>query len=527
MNRRIIDLGLLVAALVGSSSLFAQEALEILTPVIVSDGEVGILPLPFDELTGSSIEDVRKISVREVYLGKDSTIIFPPFQSIEILNLISEDGARIQMAGPGSSGRFFIHKILGHIVLESRGENGRDGRDGRAGRQGLNGERGRSARSLLFGLIWFGDGERGRAGYPGENGEAGEDGGSGGDGGEISLYYLEKSADSKILIDVEGGQAGRAGREGTAGLGGNGGDGGRGSKKGLQGPMGISGHSGKTGRPGLAGQAGRASVYQLPPELFQCFMELDARSLFEDLFDEDYALCSGLVADSDFSNLVVQSAQPYDLSQDGETVWISSDGSSGRDGVEASAGGNGGRMTLLFRSVPERVLLSSNGGRGGSGANGHVGARGADGSDGRNAGLFKRATPGTDGQNGSNGGSGSHAAAGGKSGEIRVIRLMESEKSDTHWMDRISISAEGGEGGIGGRGAPGGRGGLGGSGGKKFLSSKRESDGRSGWNGSAGLDGQNGDQGDRGFVEFIEAASLSDWITQEFKEQTLRLKLND
>jgi hypothetical protein len=145
--------------------------------------------------------------LKEVVLKDSSSLILPPFSSVIIQRLISEDGARIQIlqassgqdAEPGSSGgdgarvRFFIKEIRGHVILESRGGRGGDGRDGRHGQQGIDGEPGRDARTLIGGFIYLGDGEAGRAGYPGEDGEDGENGGHGGDGGRVSLYFRENA----------------------------------------------------------------------------------------------------------------------------------------------------------------------------------------------------------------------------------------------------------------------------------------------------------------------------------------------
>lgn len=520
-------LGFILMMMAGVVSTPAST-LEIEDAVVVRAGETQILPLPLDDLSPSPIDQVKRVHIKEVHLGKDASILFPPFRSIQIERLVSQEGSKIQLIHSGGASRFFINQISGHIVLESRGADGIDGRDGRHGRQGQDGERGRNARSLLFGLIWLGDGERGRAGYPGENGEDGESGGNGENGGEITLYYKEKNSDSKILIDVSGGAAGRAGLGGLGGLGGNGGMGGKGWKKGSQGPMGVSGQAGKSGRPGKPGLPGKASIYQLPHHLHQCLMELDARSLFENLQDEDYEFCRLMVLpgrqDFKSKDIIVQSTQPYEYSEENGEIWIGSDGANGKSGVAASSGASGGKMTLFFRSVPEKVFLSARGGNGGNGADGLTGPRGADGKNGKDGGLFHKATPGVDGQDGLNGGHGSDGASGGSGGSIRVIRLLDSGEDDPHWVDRFSYAIAGGQAGRGGKAAAGGRGGLGGQGGKKFLSSKREADGRPGRDGIAGEDGRDGEDGERGRIEFFEVYSLTDWIIEEFRTETERLK---
>lgn len=527
------------------SPIYAQDSLFVDKPVYVPHGQVKVLEIPSDGLSPSDIENIETIEIDEIILERDAQIIIPPFKSVIIQNLVAEEGAKVQLAhsdsgGEGANARFFIKKIKGHVVIESRGGDGRDGRDGRHGRQGRDGEDGRDARTLIFGLIWLGDGETGRPGYPGEDGEDGEDGQDGGLGGRITLYYVEKTDESKIFVDVSGGRAGNPGKPGLGGLGGNGGAGGDGWKDGRQGPMGPRGQAGQPGRPGRPGMPGHAAIYQLNERLYRCLMILDARSSVETLSDDDFDTCretNETIPSLSVATIkkvpIVQSTSDYNVSDVDGLLLISADGMHGRSARDArlagasaetaSSGANGGAMTIFIKDLPARARLTSRGGRGGNGGNGARGLRGGDGRDGRHGGLFRKAQPGENGASGTHGGNGSDGGHGGSGGYIRVVYIVsDAQTYDASWTSRFDVDVSGGIGGDFGVGAEGGEGGLAGRGGKKFLSSKRAADGYPGVKGKHGRDGRNGAHGDDGHIEFFEASSTTDWIIEEFKAELER-----
>ncbi len=510
-----------------------SETLEINEPILVKAQTTEVAPLPIESVPSWQ---EPQLELQEVVLERNSTLILPPFKSVVINLLIASEGSKIQFAQSqeqgedpqAASARIFVRNIRGHILLESRGMDGADGRPGRHGRQGAEGRRGRNARTLLFGLIWLGDGEDGGPGLAGEIGEAGENGAAGGNGGDISLYYVDKTLDSKVVVDVSGGAAGRGGRGGLGGLGGNGGRGGEGIRDGKQGPMGLMGPSGLAGLPGKPGLPGKASIYQIPSSLFFCLMELDARALAETLRDEDYDQCrEGL--DASAIRSVPQDSKSIVMDIDG-VFYLNADGQSGKNSPpavgsgaspeNATSGSHGGNLTLLFQDLPERALISATGGKGGQGADGRAGISGGDGLNGRSGSLFRKATAGTNGQNGQNGGNGSHGGHGGAGGSIKIIYIPRDASSyQADWVKRFEVDVSGGSLGLAGRGAEGGRAGRGGLGGKKFWSKERLPDGQEGTAGLRGISGQDGEAGPEGQVEFLEADHLSDWIIDAFRRE--------
>jgi hypothetical protein len=220
----------------------------------------------------------------ELHLDESSEIQFNNIKSLRIKNLMAKKSSKIKISkiasgddsSDGSNGSdgakvtLFIDEIDGDLIIESRGGDGGDGRNGRHGRVGESGARGRHAHQI-FG-IYFGAGSQGFPGQNGEPGEDGQDGGRGGHGGEVQLFFIEKTPDSSIFVDVQGGRGGRAGWGGLGGLGGAGGLGGDGNPRGHSGPMGMSGASGRSGRPGVPGESGAVSIFQVSRETYQCLL---------------------------------------------------------------------------------------------------------------------------------------------------------------------------------------------------------------------------------------------------------------
>lgn len=477
-------------------------------------------------------------------LEEEMILEIPAFRSIKINQIISKPGARIRIAqqssggdgligSPGATSRLFIDRIDGHLLIEARGGRGLDGLDGKHGIQGVDGRPGRRARTLMFGLFYLGPGDDGQSGSPGTDGEDGHSGGNGGNGGQIIVYYREKSSDSSILIDVQGGEGGAGGQPGLGGLGGNGGAGGFGWPNGRQGSMGVRGRHGNPGKPGAPGISGRAAVHQLSSKLFHCLRELDVRSLSEVLNDFDYDECRAHAENPKFPVLVQKAGEftavkvsslddVIDISADGRPginaprAWLS--GSRPPDGTSGSSGGS---VTLLIQKIPSGgINLSARGGDGGRGGDGVRGRDGSDGNEGRSARLFKKSKGGGNGSSGQDGGDGSHGGSGGAGGSVRVVYLKTNDNDDLGWMSKFLIDVRGGMGAPAGFGAEGGRGGLPGLGGKKFLSSSRRSEGDAGQNGQNGVNGLPGVDGPSGIVEFYEVDSYGDWIVDEFKLQT-------
>jgi len=274
-------------------------------------------PLVTESKTGAASKATdQTLVLRELVLASNSSVVFPPFKSIFIQNLIAADGARIKFpilasgadGKPGNSGDgvnatsggsggdgvnlpFFVAHLEGHVVIEAQGGDGAAGKAGRDGRQGPAGRKGQNAPTLFFGLFYLGDGDDGGAGYQGEKGGDGGNGGNGGAGGQVWFYYIDKAAFADIAIEVSGGRGGSAGSAGFGGLGGDGGPAGKGIQDGRQGPMGMPGIPGKPGKPGRPGASGNSSIYQLDPELFACLVQLHARSTLEDLTDDDFNGC--------------------------------------------------------------------------------------------------------------------------------------------------------------------------------------------------------------------------------------------
>jgi len=523
-------------------SLSASSVVVIDEPIEVNQQGI-VAPWAEDSMDGISPQD--QLVLNEVLIKSDGVLVLPPFASIVIKKLISEDGGRIQIAhsasghdaapgvdgGHGARVRFFVKTLRGHIILESRGGRGGDGRDGRYGRQGQDGEPGRDARTLIAGLIYLGNGEAGRAGYPGEDGESGERGGSGGDGGRVSLYFSEKSMDSKILIDVAGGDAGIGGRAGIGGLGGNGGPGGEGIKPGAQGPMGKRGQSGKPGMPGQPGRPGTSGIYQVSSEMFECLLILDALHLSGNLTETDYDRCESL----DRGSQIVQHKQIRErpstaqlaLAQDA-IVYIQADGKNGKSSSRsrqygetpppASSGSAGGAVTVFLTDIPQQLFLSARGGNGGHGANGALGRRGRDGLPGRDAQPFRPARPGAPGEDGGAGGHGSSGGNGGDGGRIKLVLLAPASSADLdELIQNWSLDVSSGSGGRGGEGGEGGRGGAGGRGGKSAPPKLPEPDGKPGLNGERGLRGTAGSAGQFGEVEILSVSSMEAFILEEFR----------
>lgn len=525
-----------------SQLAWAQSAVVIESPIIVEQQQS---LNPFDQDSGP-INSSDQLILNDVVLKDSSALILPPFASVIIRRLVSEDGARIQIlqsssgqdAEPGSSGgdgarvRFFVKEIRGHVILESRGGRGGDGRDGRHGQQGMDGEAGRDARTLIGGWIYLGDGEVGRAGYPGEDGEDGEDGGQGGNGGRVSLYFSEKNADSKILIDVAGGDAGLGGRAGLGGLGGNGGPGGEGIKPGPQGPMGRRGQSGKPGVPGQPGRPGASGIYQVSSPLFECLLLLDILHRENNLHEEDFNRCQSLDRGSEVISRMrfdQKSFATRSTSQEDAVLWIQADGKNGKSSSrsrqygetppDASSGSSGGEITVFLHEIPHRLFMSARGGNGGHGADGALGKRGRDGAAGRDAQPFRPARPGADGESGGAGGNGSSGGAGGSGGKIKLVLLAPPHEGDlSEFTDHWAIDVRSGAGGMPGQGGSGGRGGAGGKGGKAAPPKRPEPDGKPGQVGLNGSAGAAGASGQSGSFEIMTVTSMEKFILDEFRQ---------
>jgi hypothetical protein len=524
-----------------SHQTLAQSAIVIDSPIIVEPQQS---LTPFDqELSPIHIHD--QLILNEVVLKDSSALILPPFASVIIRRLVSEDGARIQIiqsssgqdADPGSSGgdgarvRFFVKEIRGHVILESRGGRGGDGRDGRHGQQGMDGEAGRDARTLIGGWIYLGDGEAGRAGYPGEDGEDGESGGQGGNGGRVSLYFSERNPDSKILIDVAGGDAGMGGRAGLGGLGGNGGPGGEGIKPGPQGPMGRRGQSGKPGVPGQPGRPGTSGIYQVSSKLFECLLMLDLLHRENHLHEEDFNRCQAFDRGSEVLSRLSfdqKSLTTKSTSQEEAIFWIQANGKNGKSSSrsrqygetppDASSGTSGGEITIFLHEIPHKLFMSARGGNGGHGAKGALGKRGRDGAAGRDAQPFRPARPGADGENGGAGGSGSNGGAGGNGGKIKLVLLASPQDRDpAEIIENWIIDVRSGIGGMPGEGGIGGRGGAGGKGGKAAPPKRPEPDGKPGQMGLSGSAGVVGESGQSGTFDVMTVTSMEKFILDEFR----------
>lgn len=221
-----------------------------------------------------------------------------------------------------------------------------------------------------------------------------------------------------------------------------------------------------------------------------------------------------------------------DEQEEGEVVYINADGRPGPDArnailygstpASASSGSSGGHITVLVKRLPERVIISANGGDGGDGGKGAAGKPGRSGKNGRNAGFFRSAKSGSDGGNGGNGGDGSHGGHGGSGGFVRIIYIPDPEAGyDSYWENHFEVTVEGGRGGEAGIGGDAGRGGKGGRGGKKFWSRKRKADGRDGLPGRIGRPGVQGMDGEPGHIKFIEADTVQDWLIDEYLGSTL------
>lgn len=488
-------------------------------------------------------EDSADFRASDVVLDQNSVLVLSDFKSVHIQHLVAKDGARIRLAANanggdggagengsnGSDARFFLGSIEGHIIIEARGGNGGDGLAGKNGRQGADGMDGRNGRTLFFGLIYIGDGDNGQPGLAGEDGQDGTNGGRGGDGGNIALFYREKTSDSKIMIDVNGGQGGKGGSGGIGGLGGNGGLGGRGIRRGLQGAMGLPGKSGKPGQSAMPGLPGEAVVYQLENNLFRCLFELDLLSYEQRLSDLDFSICSNLNESKEIkASITLASAVKKTTSpRDDSIVLLSADGYDGENSSDAhltgstpppgAAGSAGGAMTILVHDVPDFVVLSARGGHGGNGARGAMGAKGADGQNGRDKTWFHKGSAGTDGQNGGDGGNGSDGGMGANGGHIRIVYILRPEAAyDSDWANHFDYDVSGGTGGKAGDAGFGGRGGQGGKGGKR-SSGKFYANGANGIAGRDGHQGQDGVSGSDGTVEFFEADSYENWVVSEFQ----------
>lgn len=483
----------------------------------------------------------KNLNLSSVTLGVGSTLIIPKIKSIHIQNLIVKEGARIRLlsladgadggstAQDGANARIFLKEVSGHLLIESRGGDGLDGRDGRDGRQGQNGADGRRARTLFFGLFYLGDGEDGAAGSPGEDGENGGDGGNGGRGGTVSVYYESKTSFADIVVDSGGGKGGRGGNAGGGGLGGNGGRGGAGIQDGRQGPLGPRGKSGAPGKSGKSGEPGLANVVQLEEALFNCLVQLDIRQTTDVLSDSDYDQCRQLPSEDSSSSLqLLASNQPASIQREdeGDTIFLNADGQDGENaasvrslgsrGLNGSAGAPGGKVTLVLRELPHKVMISAHGGHGGNGVAGVMGVKGADGFDGRKASLFRSATRGTDGGDGGPGGDGSSGGDGGHGGEVRIV-YIHGENFEPNWRGIFNLDLDGGRGGRGAFGGEGGRAGKGGVGGSTVIKGKKKADGKNGSPGGHGQQGADGVAGDRGQVEFLEVESFASWIVDDFR----------
>lgn len=262
-----------------------MNALLISFLILTQPGENLSLPeaSEFSIVANEQSGDVLELDV--VDLAEDSMLRIEDFQSVRIKKLVAKEGARIQLASPnsglpagpsvdgvsGAEGVFFIDTIDGHVLIEARGGHGGSGLAGRPGQQGVRGAKGRDARKLFW-FIYLGRGDHGYPGGRGLDGSDGGDGGDGGSGGHVQVYYREKNPESRIVVDVSGGQGGRAGKGGRAGLGGMGGPGGKGWPSGRQGRMGSPGNNGKSGRPGMPGKSGRVEIYQIDKKLFSCLL---------------------------------------------------------------------------------------------------------------------------------------------------------------------------------------------------------------------------------------------------------------
>lgn len=265
-------------------------------------------PQDFLRIPEAGAIEVKAVEVNEVFeidtldLAADSLLRLEDFKSVRIRRLIATDGARIQLAAP-NSGRgagasadggdgaravFFIDQVEGHVVIEAKGGRGGDGAPGWHGQQGTQGAKGRDARRLFW-FIYLGRGDNGHPGEPGQDGQDGGDGGNGGSGGWVQVFYREKNPESRILVDVSGGEGGQAGRGGRGGIGGNGGSGGRGSPNGSQGRMGAPGKNGSSGSPGRPGHSGQVEIYQTDRSLFRCL--LFAHLTGDDISDGEWDRC--------------------------------------------------------------------------------------------------------------------------------------------------------------------------------------------------------------------------------------------
>ncbi len=528
----------LVLALYGGGGVFADEPETTILPIEVPPGVE-------EKLDASTSGEVLQLD--KVVLEEDSSLVIEDFKSIRIRELVAKDGARIRLlqkssggdggagsrAGDGASARLFLEDLKGHLLVEARGGDGGRGVDGKNGRQGLDGKDGRRARTLFFGIIYLGNGEDGHTGEPGEDGEAGGDGGDGGNGGTIAVYFNSKSSFANVVVDVDGGAGGMGGRGGRGGLGGDGGRGGAGLEHGKAGLNGRPGRPGVSGKPGKPGKPGRAYVYQPSKALFDCLSHLEARLDIEDLTETDINECRAHQTPSERSALSISSSTPASVvTEVNENEFhLNADGQSGQSSVDAlvpgltpadaSSGASGGFLTIVLRELPVKAVISAQGGRGGDGGRGANGFKGKDGQDGRNANAFRKATRGENAGDGGAAGHGSNGGDGGTGGTVRLVYLIdETSQFDPNWRSRFQIYIHGGDGGRAGEGGAGGRAGKGGKGGIKLWMSKRLANGIDGKKGADGLAGKEGRAGEDGKVEFIEARTYSDWIVDEFVNQT-------
>lgn len=200
---------------------------------------------------------------------------------------------------------------------------------------------------------------------------------------------------------------------------------------------------------------------------------------------------------------------------DGENAtknrWMGGTSSAGASGV------SGGSITLVIRSLPERMNIRADGGAGGHGHDGNPGRKGTQGQDGRKGRFFRSPHDGEDGGDGQDGGHGSPGGHGGSGGNVRLIYIPQSDDDyDPRWKERFEISVEAGLGGRGGYGAKGGLGGEGGHGGKKFWGKGYKANGRRGRDGKAGRNAKDGMDGDAGNIWFQEVDHYDSWILEEF-----------
>lgn len=211
----------------------------------------------------------------------------------------------------GASISVIVPKVLGDVILISRGgDGGRGGRGGNGGNggQGLSGMdarvlynfKGMSGLPIdtligigtsigvpvvgqvlailsLFNGLTIGDGFDGFDGGAGGNAGKGGNGGNGGNAGEIELIYASKIQGARIYVDARGGRGGAGGPAGVPGVGGPGGVGGKAgdiwARDGKPGNAGATGAVAQAGSPGAAGKSGKVRVVETGDESWlKCYV---------------------------------------------------------------------------------------------------------------------------------------------------------------------------------------------------------------------------------------------------------------